>query len=223
MSDPHTGFRDPTDLTRTTKGFLYANIPLILVAVAANARANWWLSNRGEAAPPLAHVQVGDRVVVDPMPLLESLVGLVASLTALLLVVTSVSVLMWIHRANYNARQLGATGMKFTPGWAVGWYFIPIASIWKPYQAMKEICQASFNPRRWWDEERPALLPAWWALWLLATGAEGVSWSVSTEAAESASDLVRQLLAIPLILILVSIINQVHRMQMANYRTQSDR
>ena len=161
--------------------------------------------------------------MVDPMPLLESLVGLVASLTALLLVVTSVSVLMWIHRANYNARQLGATGMKFTPGWAVGWYFIPIASIWKPYQAMKEICQASFNPRRWWDEERPALLPAWWALWLLATGAEGVSWSVSTEAAESASDLVRQLLAIPLILVLVSIINQVHRMQMANYRTQSDR
>lgn len=210
MNDPHTGFRDPTDLTRTTKGFLYVNIPLILVAVAANARAHWWLSNRGEAAPPLA-------------PLLESLVGLVASLTALLLVVTSVSVLMWIHRANYNARQLGATGMKFTPGWAVGWYFIPIASIWKPYQAMKEICQASFNPRQWWDEERPALLPAWWALWLLATGAEGVSWSVSTEAAESASDLVRQLLAVPLILILVSIINQVHRMQMANYRTQSDR
>lgn len=204
---PHTGFRDPTDRTRTTKALLYANIPLILVAVAANARDYWWLSNRGEEAPPLAAP-------------LESLVGLGASLTALLLVATSVSVLMWIHRANYNAHQLGAAGMKFTPGWAVGWYFIPIAMFWKPYQAMKEICQASFNPRRWWDEERPALLPAWWALWLLTTGAEGVSWSVSTEAAESASDLARQLLAVPLILVLVSIINQVHRMQMANYRTQ---
>ena len=205
---PHEGFRDPTDLTRTTKGLLYANIPLILVAVAANARDYWWLSNRGEEAPPLAG-------------LLESLAGLGVALTALLLVATSVSVLMWIHRANHNARQLGATGMKFTPGWAVGWYFVPIASIWKPYQAMKEICQASFNPQRWWDEEWPALLPAWWALWLLATGAEGVSWSVSTEVAESASDLARQSLAIPLILVLVSIINQVHRMQMANYRTQS--
>lgn len=204
---PHEGFRDPTDLTRTTKALLYANIPLILVAAAAQARDYWWLSNRGEAAPALAG-------------LLESLAGLSVALTALLMVATSVSVLMWIHRANYNAHQLGATGMKFTPGWAVGWYFIPIAMFWKPYQAMKEICQASFNPQRWWDEERPALLPAWWALWLLTNGAEGASWSVSTEAAESASDLARQMLAIPLILVLVSIINQVHRMQMANYRTQ---
>lgn len=203
----HTGFRDPTELTRTTKGLLYVSIPFVLVTIAGDARDHWWLWGRGEEAPAWA-------------PLVESLLGFAYAMSALVLFVSSVSVLMWIHRANHNARQLGATGLKFTPGWAVGWYFIPIASIWKPYQAMKEICQASFNPGRWWDEDRPALLPAWWALWLLATGSWGVSWTVSTEVAESASELIRQSLRIPLTLILIHIINQVHRMQMANYRTQ---
>lgn len=205
---PRTGFRDPTELTKATKGFLYASIPLILVAVAAGWRDYWWLSNHGEAAPPIAG-------------LTGSLVGLSLALTALIGLGTAISVLMWVYRANYNAGQLGATKMEFTPGWAVGWYFIPIAWFWKPYQAMKEICQTSCNPQRWWEEDRPGLLPAWWALWLLTFfGAEGVSWTVSTEAAQSASGLFRELLRLPLTLVLLNIINQVYRMQMANYRTQ---
>jgi len=75
---------------------------------------------------------------------------------------------MWIHRANYNARQLGAVDMKFTPGWAVGWYFIPIYFLWKPYQAMKEIWQASSNPARWHDEPCGSILPLWWTSFLLS-------------------------------------------------------
>jgi len=59
---------------------------------------------------------------------------------------TSILFLMWIYRANSNARQLGAQGMKFSPGWSVGFYFIPILWFWKPYQAMKEIWQASKAP-----------------------------------------------------------------------------
>src|SRR5215831_8155859 len=66
-----------------------------------------------------------------------------------LLLATSVVVLVWIYGANHNAHALGATGMRFTSGWAVGWYFIPIFNLWKPYQAMKEIWKASADPRNW--------------------------------------------------------------------------
>ena len=51
--EPHTGFRDPTSLTRTTKGFLYASIPLVLLSIANSWRDFRWLSNTGEPAPPL--------------------------------------------------------------------------------------------------------------------------------------------------------------------------
>ena len=205
--DQQTAFRDPTDLTKWTKGFLYASIPLILLSVAGSWRNYWWLSNTGEPPPSLEGPFVG-LVALFVLPLMIVTLG------------TGILVLQWIHRANYNARALGATRMEFTPGWAVGWYFIPIASFWKPYQAMKEICRASLRPSRWWEEKAPSLLPLWWGLWLLSSGAAGISWTVSAEEAESMSDVIREVLRIPLTLVLISIINHVHLMQMAHYRTR---
>ena len=49
--------------------------------------------------------------------------------------------------------NLEPQGMKFSPGWSVGFYFIAILGFWKPYQAMKEIWQASKNPSSWQSVE----------------------------------------------------------------------
>jgi len=73
--------------------------------------------------------------------------GIIGVAYIVLLLTTSVVVLVWIYGANRNAHAIGATGMRFTPGWAVGWYFIPIFNLWKPYQAMKEIWKASAPSR----------------------------------------------------------------------------
>lgn len=85
---------------------------------------------------------------------------------------------VWIVRSCKNAwlfarltRSTWRTGSpstpKFlddTPGWAVGWYFIPIASFWKPYVAMRDIVRASTL-----DAGLPGwLLPFWWTLWILS-------------------------------------------------------
>ena len=210
---PHTGFRDPTELTKWTKWFLYASLPLVAGQAFAAWREYWWLRNTGQAAPSFVVESLG------PVLALGLLLTVVLAGIGLM---SSILVLSWIHRANYNARQLGATGLKFTPGWAVGWYFIPIAMFWKPYQAMKEIWQASFNPTRWWEEEKPPLLPLWWGLWLVTSFVTGsVTWGVEAETASAASEGFRALLRIPLTLILIHIINQVHRMQMANFRARS--
>ena len=82
---------------------------------------------------------------------------------------SAVLVLKWIYRANYNARQLGASNMRFSSGWSIGWYFIPIANLWKPYQAMKEIWKTSANPSAWTTEKAPALLGWWWFLWIFTS------------------------------------------------------
>src|SRR3954463_16165575 len=68
----------------------------------------------------------------------------------------------WIYRARANAHAL-SHDMTISPGWAVGWYFVPIANLFKPYQAMREIWYAS----SFGGEDGPVgLLPLWWALWL---------------------------------------------------------
>jgi hypothetical protein len=55
------------------------------------------------------------------------------------LLVSIIAVAMWIHRAHANLYEAGAEGLQFTPGWAVGWYFIPFANLFKPFQAMREL------------------------------------------------------------------------------------
>ena len=65
-------------------------------------------------------------------------------------------------RVAKNVRALGATGLEFTPGWAVGWFFVPIAGFFKPFQAMREIWKASKNPLRWQEEATGSVVGWWW-------------------------------------------------------------
>jgi hypothetical protein len=86
-------------------------------------------------------------------------------------ITTVVCFCIWIHRANRNARALGAEGMVFTPGWSVGWFFVPIMNLFKPFQATREIYQAS-EPKAsgsdWMNVPVSPLLGWWWAAWLLS-------------------------------------------------------
>lgn len=84
------------------------------------------------------------------------------ALAALLVAVGSFpAFMMWTFRAAHNLRALGALALKTTPGWAVGWYFVPIANLWKPYQAGIEIWQASQSPFSIERRSAPAYLKAW--------------------------------------------------------------
>lgn len=74
--------------------------------------------------------------------------------------------LVWIYRAHSNLSFLGAK-TDYSPGWAVGWFFVPVANLFKPYNAMKQLWQASHSLSAWKETMIPALLPWWWALMLI--------------------------------------------------------
>jgi len=69
---------------------------------------------------------------------------------------------IWINRSCKNAWLLDPPKMKTTPGWAVGYYFIPVLSLWKPYSSMLEIRNASYGR----SDKCRALLPLWWFCWI---------------------------------------------------------
>jgi len=83
-------------------------------------------------------------------------------------IVTGVAFLKWIYRANMNCRGFGARDMKFTAGWSIGYYFIPVLNLVRPYESMKEIWQVSQDPKDWKSQTGSALLGWWWALWLIS-------------------------------------------------------
>jgi hypothetical protein len=116
--------------------------------------------------------------------------GLVAAIVACTLG-TCIGFLAWMHRAADNARALMPNAIfTFTPGGCVGWWFVPLANMVKPFQAMREIHAASLLAMQAQKSEytpllgsvvAPALLQLWWGAWVVSNIAD----RVLTRAAES--------------------------------------
>ena len=75
----------------------------------------------------------------------------------------------WIVRACRNAHVLADRNLRFSPGWSLGWYFIPIANLWKPYQAMRQIWNVSENPSYNENRSAPAVIKLWWFAWIVSS------------------------------------------------------
>lgn len=80
----------------------------------------------------------------------------------------------WMHRAYSNLRALGnpPSSLEYSPGWAVGFFFIPFANLVVPYRAVKEIWVKSDPRVRTKDDFMHApptstgLILAWWLTWI---------------------------------------------------------
>ncbi len=103
-------------------------------------------------------------------------------------IVTGVAFLTWIHRANLNCRGFGARDMRFTPGWSVGYFFVPFLNLVRPYESMKEIWGVSHDPQNWKFQRGSRLLGWWWALWIISGITSQVIFHLSL-AAKSIEDL----------------------------------
>lgn len=92
----------------------------------------------------------------------------------LIFVALAVAFLVWLHRVMKNLPALGnpKTRIEYTPGWAVGSFFIPFANLFMPYRAVSEAWNKS-NPLVRTEEgltfaprSTSGLLTAWWVSWI---------------------------------------------------------
>jgi hypothetical protein len=125
---------------------------------------------------PLSGVSLEDGADIGKM-----LIGLVALAQIAVRITTVVVFLMWLHRAYQNLRAF-APKTETSPGWAVGYWFIPFANLVRPFQVVKET----------WIKSDPAvdfsngyakasqaarsttLLGFWWGFWLISNFADRV-------------------------------------------------
>jgi hypothetical protein len=90
----------------------------------------------------------------------------VAGLVALgISLIAAIFCFVWIYRAMAVAHRVMPT-LTISPGWAVGWFFVPIASLWKPYEAVAQIVEGSAGPRM---VATRSLAGWWWGAWLART------------------------------------------------------
>jgi len=210
-------FRDPTQLTQWLRYFLYASIAIDAIALFSGVLQYQLLSDF-----KLGIYSSGDlaTAAAEANDQRQKVVGLFQAGVA---ITTIILFSMWIYRANFNARTLGAQNMKFTPGWSVGYYFIPFLNIWRPYQAMKEIWKASKNPTSWEGEERGSILPWWWFFFLIASMLGNASFRTTMSAKEihelitsTGITIASDVVSIPATIIALILVGQIHEMQMSH-------
>lgn len=112
----------------------------------------------------------------DPeMPPLVQLYTAALLISFVVTIATIIVFAMWIYRAAANIVAAGVPGFDYTPGWAVGWYFIPFANLVKPFTAMRQTWNASHGGAGNELDRGHGLLTLWWATWLISNIANNIS------------------------------------------------
>ncbi len=70
----------------------------------------------------------------------------------------------WTYRISKNTHALASPKPTISPGWAVGWYFVPFANLVQPYLVMSELYNANRRPDAWSKLGRPVITGIWWGL-----------------------------------------------------------
>ncbi len=112
---------------------------------------------------------------------LEILYVVTAFALAIVAIVNIILWCMWLHRAARNVNEAGFDRFEFTPGWAVGWHFVPFANLVQPFRVMRQIWNASAADANDLDGSAPNV-NLWWGTWL----ASGILGNASTRIAQQA-------------------------------------
>ncbi|MEL6826725.1 MAG: DUF4328 domain-containing protein [Pseudomonadota bacterium] len=70
------------------------------------------------------------------------------------------------YRAMRNLYTVGSKHAEMAPGWTVGWYFIPLANLFKPAEGMSQIVHGTRHALGETKSVRSGI-PLWWSCWLL--------------------------------------------------------
>lgn len=94
---------------------------------------------------------------VTPLMGIAGLVGIAAI----------VFVCMWFYRAHLNNHLAGINYLTYSPGWCVGWFFIPFVQLVMPFITTREIWRASAsinNPDEYSAWQNNKISP-WVSIW----------------------------------------------------------
>ncbi|MEZ0067546.1 hypothetical protein ABIA32_003559 [Streptacidiphilus sp. MAP12-20] len=110
---------------------------------------------------PFASIPLARREVMGPLGSASNLLQLVAG----------VSFLVWFSRCRHNAEILAPGTVAHEPGWAIGAWFVPVLSWWRPRRIALGILRASG------DAAADRLVDVWWVLWVaMQVGSPVIYW-----------------------------------------------
>jgi hypothetical protein len=133
----------------------------------------------------------------------------------IIFIISSVTFILWFRRAYYNLNA--RIKCNQTEGWAAGSWFVPIISLYRPYQIMKEMWVEStriINTKSNSNTKSSTLIIGiWWTLWIVSNyiGSYILKTTFKAETIEdyinsTLADMTLSTLGIPLAIITVKMI-----------------
>ena len=170
----------PAPSTPFTSAHIRARIVKILLIVGAVLAGISFFAEMLSLGFPLGDDQeLGDNPIGAAIMLL---IFLLAVLEILIYAATVIFFCVWLYRAADNLVAFNPWNRsEYSPGWAVGSFFVPFVNLVVPYRAVREVWQKSGTPDdlRLAEPGPPARFPLWWMFWLLASFAGRISMRVS--------------------------------------------
>ncbi|MET0649388.1 MAG: DUF4328 domain-containing protein [Pyrinomonadaceae bacterium] len=165
----------------------------------------------------------------EPLTLYDLLQMLSGLGILLVFIVLVVFFLMWLHRVCKNLPALGNVKQRieYSPGWAVGSFFVPFVNLVVPYKAVKEVWEKSDPAVRGEGNltfsapsSAPSLLLGWWIFWLVSNFASNLSWRLQGKEMTSESlnavagvDLVANILSVIAAALAILVVRDIDRRQ----------
>ena len=136
----------------------------------------------------------GDFGALSTIDKMDGYIGLFAILFIISFIVCAIAVPMWTYRANDNLHRGGLGGIKYTSGWAAGWFFVPFANLVVPAKVMGEIERGTEGLTKegtgsGWNAGTSNNAIMWWLFYILS----GVISNVSGKMEETPQDLMNNL------------------------------
>ncbi len=99
----------------------------------------------------------------------------VSCLSSLGSMISFILLMVWFHHSYRNLASYNNMGLKYSAGWAVGSFFVPLLNLFRPYQIAQEIWTAS-DPEAstvGWKQSKISLVIIFW--WISMLSYSGVT------------------------------------------------
>lgn len=161
-------FSTTKNLSKIVVGLLFAAIGIYAVNIIINSAQLIFFPNMG----------MSEELSTAEVMLSLTAVGFVA-LNLIVYISIVVTFLIWLHRSYKNLYAFKQTPLA-SPGWAVGYWFIPFVNLFKPLGIVNEVWHSS-DPElldtefSYSDTSSPTLHISWWLIWLASNVLSNIS------------------------------------------------
>lgn len=147
----------------------------------------------------------------------DTIVEIIGIIYLIAYIISGVTFILWFRRAYFNL-HLRVNHLSQTEGWAAGSWFVPIVSLYRPYQIMKELYHET---RKLLSKKgliinkniSTDILGWWWTLWIINSviGQFAFRYSLKAESIDeltisTVASMIGNIAGIPLALITVKVI-----------------